>query len=88
MGAVAAHADSESYMRCVAMGLGHMGIATPVHAQQAEWDSYVAIGRNVDQNVHQNGASPQSQITLLDQQGHTHAVSGAIVQCALVNDPI
>ncbi len=70
------------------MSLGHMGIPTPVHAQQAEWDSYVAMGRHVDQSVHHNGGSPQGEITLRDQQGHTHAVSQAIVQCALVNSPI
>jgi hypothetical protein len=40
-GTVVAHADSESYMTCMAMTLDH----------------YVAIGRTIDQNVHQNGVA-------------------------------
>jgi hypothetical protein len=78
---VVAHADTTSYVTCVTMSLDHLGAVTPP-------DGYVALGRSIDQNVHQNGASPQSQVNRLEGNGFSHPVAGAIVQCALVNSPI
>jgi hypothetical protein len=81
IGTVVAHADTTSYVTCVTMSLDHLGAVTPP-------DGYVALGRSIDQNVHQNGASPQSQVNRLEDNGFSHPVAGAIVQCALVNSPI
>ncbi|WP_141681903.1 hypothetical protein [Mycobacterium malmoense] len=81
IGADVARADTTSYVTCVTMHLDHLGAVTPP-------DGYVALGRSIDQNVHQNGASPQSQVNRLEGNGFSQPVAGAIVQCALVNSPI
>ena len=76
-------ADEDSYSACVDMTLQHLGYGTP-----ASLGSWVRLGRTIDQNVHQNGASPQSQVDMVQNQGWDHSVAGANVQCALTNSPI
>ena len=81
IGVFLAHADTTSYVTCVTMSIDHLGAVTPP-------DGYVLLGRSIDQNVHQNGASPQSQVNRLEGNRFSQPVAGAIVQCALVNSPI
>jgi hypothetical protein len=82
-GTVVAHADEASYTNCVDATLQHLGYGTP-----ASLGSWVDLGRTIDVNVHQNGTSPQSQVSMVENKGWDNTVAGGIVQCALVNSPI
>lgn len=78
-----AHADEAGYTTCVTRHLQDLGHGTP-----ASLGSWVQLGRNIDQNVHQKGASPQSQVNMVEGLGWDNAVANAVVQCALVFSPI
>ena len=82
-GIAMAHADEVSYSKCIDMSLQHLGIGTP-----ASMGSWVTLGRSIDRNVHRDGASPQSQVTMVQGNGWPQPVAEAIVQCAMVNSPI
>lgn len=78
-----AHADEASYSACMTNRMQPLGSDVP-----ASLGSWIDLGRRVDQNVHQDGASPQSQLDMIESTGWNHVTAGAIVQCALMNSPI
>lgn len=78
-----AHADESSYVTCLTLTFEHLGMGSP-----ASVGGWIDLGRNIDQAVHQNGASPQSQVYAVENQGWDNPTAAAIVQCALSNSPI
>lgn len=81
--AAVAHADEASYSTCMTNRMEPLGSDVP-----ASLGSWIDLGRQVDQNVRQNGASVQSQVDMIQTTGWNHVTAGAIVQCALINSPI
>lgn len=80
--APASHADEDGYVTCIDYRMQQQGLDTPANP-----GSWVDLGRKVNLNVHQNGDSPQSQVSMVENLGWDHITAGAIVQCALSQNP-
>lgn len=78
-----AHADEPGYSTCMTNRAAPLGTDVP-----ANLGSWIDLGRKVDQNVNLDGASPQSQLEMVESIGWNHVIAGAIVQCALTNSPV